>query len=244
VSIYRLLIEYDGRELHGWQVQPGLPTVQGNLEDALSILLRRRVAVVGAGRTDAGVHARGQVAHFVCDQRLDTHRLRRSLNGILPRSIRVLNSARAPDDFHARYSAVRRLYRYFVATEPRSLDAHARVYVRPAPDFVQMNRAADHLRGRHDFTSFCKATSETQNRVCVVTRLGWIEEARPGDWFFEIEADRFLHGMVRTVVGTLLQVGRSTREPSEVAEILASRDRRMAGPTAPPGGLVLERVTY
>ena len=241
---YRLLIEYDGSSFHGWQVQPNGPTVQKALEDALKTILRTPVSVVGSGRTDAGVHARGQVAHFGFDGDLDAFKLTRSLNGILPNSIAVLASEQAPDTFHARYDAIRRTYFYYVASKPRALDHSLRWELRPPPDFDLMNEATQALIGTRDFDSFCITQSETKNRVCSIERAEWVEEVRSNDWRFEIAADRFLHGMVRTIVGTLVEIGRGKRPPDDMDTIIAARNRRAAGKAAPAHGLILECVDY
>jgi tRNA pseudouridine38-40 synthase len=184
------------------------------------------------------------VAHFATAAPVDVARLRRALNGLLPPTVVVLDLAPAPDGFHARYDAVRRLYHYRVATAPRALDRHVRWTLHPPPDFDGMNAAARALLGRHDFSAFCITQSETTNRVCTVERAVWMPEERPGDWRFEIAADRFLHGMVRAVVGTLVQIGRGKRDSDALRDVLAARDRRAAGPAAPAHGLVLERVDY
>lgn len=241
---YRMLIEYEGTTFHGWQVQPGRPTVQEALEDALEVALRVRPSVVGSGRTDAGVHARGQMAHFVTEQPVDTYRLFRSLNGILPGQIAVLGLEIAPEGFHARYSARSRRYHYYVSTKPRAIDRHVRCLIMPSPDFHAMNEAAAYLVGTHDFDAFCRVQSATVNRVCTISRAGWVAEEREGDWRFEIVADRFLHGMVRAIVGTLVEVGHGKRSPDDLPRLIASADRRKAGAAAPAHGLVLEHVGY
>lgn len=241
---YRLLIEYDGTNFSGWQTQPGRRTVQETMEAALATLLKTRVGIVGSGRTDAGVHARGQVAHFTTEADLDAHRLRRGLGALVGPEVAVLACERAPDGFHARFDARRRTYRYHASTEPRALDRRTRLLLRPDPDFDVMNDAAHGLLGTHHFGAFCRTQSDTQNRVCTVETAIWEPEERPGDWCFRIAADRFLHGMVRAVVGTLLDVGRGKRPADELPGILASQDRRRAGAAAPPHGLVLERVDY
>ena len=240
----RLLIEYDGTDFRGWQTQREGPTVQGAVEAALATALREPVGVVGSGRTDAGVHARGQVAHFVTEAPVDARRLRASLNGLLPPAVVVLAAEAAADGFHARYDARQRHYRYLASTGPRALDRRTRAFLHPALDLARMNEAAAALIGRHNFSSFCRTRSETVNRVCTVERARWAAGTRPGDLTFEVSADRFLHGMVRALVGTLAEVGRGRRAPAELADVLAAHDRRAAGPAAPACGLCLDRVDY
>ena len=244
-----MLIEYDGRPFNGWQVQPDQPTIQEAVQNAMAIVFRREVAVVGSGRTDAGVHARGQVAHFDVEDDLDVRRVAHSLNGLLRPSIVIRALEETTPEFHARYDARMRRYHYYASTEPSALERHERWYLSPTPDFDRMNEAEEYLIGRHAFDSFCRTKSETTNRVCTVYRARWVAEPsqireRPPNWRFEIVADRFLHGMVRSVVGTLAEVGRGLREPGEIASILDQRDRRFAGAAAPAHGLVLEHVVY
>jgi len=244
VQTYRMTIEYDGTDFHGWQVQPNLPSVQAALETALQTVLRTPVNVVGSGRTDAGVHARRQVAHFQTGVPVDLFRLRASLNGLLPPSVTVTALETTAQGFHARYDARLRRYHYYLSTQPRALERHLRWYLRPAPDFDAMNTAAAALLGRHNFSAFCHTRSETKNRICTIRSACFMPEDRPHDWMFVIEADRFLHGMVRAIVGTLLEIGRGRRPLNDLPRILASGDRREAGPAAPAHGLVLEQVTY
>lgn len=248
VPRYRMLIEYDGSPFCGWQVQPDQPSVQAAIEDALEVVLKHRPQLVGSGRTDAGVHARGQVAHFDASGEVDEARLRRSLNGLLPQEIVIRALERTTDDFHARYEARLRRYHYYVSVAPFALDFNRRWLLRPPPDFDLMNLAGTALLGRHDFDSFCRTQSATKNRVCTIGLARWAPEPDFGAcvsrWRFEVTADRFLHGMVRTIVGTLVEIGRGQRSPAALREVLDARDRREAGPAAPPEGLVLEHVDY
>ena len=241
---YRIKVEYDGAPYCGWQRQSGVPTVQQTLEDTLAVLLRKHTVITGAGRTDTGVHARGQVAHFVAEDPIEIRRVLHSWNGLLPTQIAVLDATAAPDRFHARFDARGRTYRYYISMHARALDAAWRETIKCTLDFDAMNIAASNLEGSHHFGAFCRVQSETKNRVCCVKWASWRAESRDGDWYFEIVADRFLHGMVRTVVGTLLEVGRGRRSPEELLTILESKDRTQAGPAAPAHGLVLESVHY
>lgn len=245
----RLDLEYDGTDFAGWQVQPGARTVQAEVERALAVLCRTPVSVVGSGRTDAGVHASGQVAHVDVPEgaaldEVALRRLGRSLAGLLPRDVALLAVRPAADAFHARFDALRRTYHYRVATQERALDRRTRVVLRPAPSFEAMNTAARAFVGAHHYGAFCRTQSETENRVCTVETAVWEPEERAGDWRFVVAADRFLHGMVRAMVGTLLMVGRETLPVDAIPGILATRDRRAAGPAAPPHGLALVRVDY
>jgi tRNA pseudouridine38-40 synthase len=247
----RLLVEYDGTGLCGWQRQDNGPTVQGHLEDALGTLLTHEVAVTGASRTDAGVHARGQVASFRTERRIPLHGIRRGVNSLLPGAIAVAEVSEAPDDFHPRFSATGKHYRYLLHTRPeRSPRWRDRAWHHPAAlDLGAMRQAAAVLIGEHDFAAF-RAAGCTAKRT--VRRIDQIEIAElpgelPGDAGLvavDVRGNAFLRNMVRIVVGTLVEVGRGRRSVGQVAEILASRDRTRAGITAPAHGLELICVRY
>ena len=241
---FKITLEYDGTNYHGWQIQPNLPTIQGTIEAAIRKVAQHDVDVIGAGRTDAGVHALGQVAHFSTTARLTAEEWHRALNGLLPVDIAVLAVEQVPETFHARFSAKSKLYRYQILTRVhRSALSRSKILHYPYPlDLESMQEASHTLVGTHDFSSFQGSPTDTDNPVCTVTRLT-IEQF--GDEIrFEVEANRFLKQMVRAIVGTLLEVGRGKLKAGEVTEILAAKDRTKAGPTATAHGLYLVRVDY
>lgn len=241
---YRLLVEYDGTDFHGWQRQPDTRTVQGEIESALLTTTRTPISVTGSGRTDAGVHARGQVAHFDLGEDVDTSRLGLSLNALTPRDIAIRGIWQTHRDFHARYDAYQRRYCYYISTLPTALDRSFRHIVRQVAEIERMNEAAKFLIAERDYSCFCLTQSETENRVCDIKTARWEKGSNEGEWHFTIAADRFLHGMVRAIVGTLLEIGRSYRSVDDLERTIESKDRRRAGAAAPACGLVLEQVYY
>ncbi len=200
--------------------------------------------MVGSGRTDAGVHATGQVVHFDLDADVEPDALQGRVNGLLPRSIAVRDVSATHAGFHARYDAVLRTYHYHVSEHPVAIGRSTRVHLRPVPDWDRMNRAALSLVRQTDFSAFCRTASATTNRICDVSRATWERMPDDGHWRFVVSADRFLHGMVRAFVGTLLEIGSGKRDEDDLQRALESRDRREAGPAAPARGLILARVDY
>lgn len=244
MSHFKLTLEYEGTAYHGWQIQPGLLTIQGLLQEALARIVGAPVPVTGAGRTDAGVHALGQVASFRADTRLDPPTLRRALNASLPRDIVVRHAEEVSPEFDARRSARSRTYRYSILCRdhPSALMARRSLYVPHLLEFAAMARAAELVVGTHDFSAFRAGTCAAGTPVRTVLQASWRPE---GDlWHFEITANAFLQHMVRILVGTLLEVGRGKHRSSHVRDVLAGRDRRRAGKTAPPHGLCLVEVHY
>ena len=244
MTTYKLLIEYDGTTYAGWQRQPDRPTIQMALEDALSQITRRPIATIAASRTDAGVHALGQVVCFQSDRPLLPHEWTRALNGVLPKTISVRQTEVAADDFHARYDAYAKTYEYRILNQPTrpALD-HLRVWQIAKPlDVNLMREASRHVLGQHDCTSFQGPNAGTKNPVCTIHQIDWLCD---GPLIrFTIQADRFLKQMVRALVGTFVEIGHGKRSTDALATILEAKDRREAGLTAPPQGLYLLRVHY
>jgi tRNA pseudouridine38-40 synthase len=240
----KLVLEYDGRDFAGWQVQPGKRTVQGEIEKALANLLGEHVALSGAGRTDTGVHARGQVASFLTDSPRRPEVIFRALNASLDRDIAVREVVGvSPDtEFHARFSAKSRTYEYRLVLSRSPLRRRYTWEVPYPLDLANMQRSARTLLGEHDFTSFTSAQAETRTKICTVRKAAWRKKG--DELVFEIEANRFLRAMVRSLVGTMVDIGRGRFKPTDMQRILSARDRSLAGKTAPPQGLCLMRVKY
>jgi tRNA pseudouridine38-40 synthase len=243
---FRLELEYDGSDFEGWQVQTAdRRTVQGALETAIARVTGQSLRVIGASRTDAGVHAEGQVVSVKIETALNAEALQRALNGTLPADVAVVTAQFAPDDFHARYSARGKLYCYRIwnGAAPSPLRAW-RAYSFPrALDVSAMSKAAELFVGRHDFAALQAAGSEVESTVRTLSRLE-IEYRAPGEILFWVEGDGFLRHMVRNLVGTLLEVGTGRRPVESMTELLAGGDRRRAGPKVPAAGLTLLRVDY
>ena len=241
----KLVIEYDGTNYHGWQVQRNGLTVQEVIEEKIAIMTRQHIPLIGSGRTDAGVHALGQVANFRTTSTIPVEGFHRGLNSLLPRDI-VIQSAEEVDlQFHAQYGAKRKTYRYVILHRevPSALFRNYSWRVPGALDVRAMEEASHLLLGKQDFTSFQGAEADTEDPVREVFQSGWSEK-EINFLHFTIEADGFLKHMVRNAVGTLVEVGKGKRSPEQFGQVLRARDRRQAGMTAPPQGLFLVEVKY
>ncbi len=239
----RATVEYDGTDFFGFQIQAERPTVQGALEDVLARLTGQAVRVLAAGRTDTGVHARGQVIAFRCEWRHSLGELQKAMNALLPESVAVVEVGEAPEDFHPRYSARSREYRYFVHNRPVRSPLRSRysLHVARPLDVEAMNRMAARIVGVHDFATFGDPTVG-EVTVREVFRSEWTQQGE--ELVYRIEANAFLRRMVRTLVTGLLWVGQGRWSEEDFMEALAARDRAVCPPPAAPNGLCLWRVTY
>ena len=244
---YFIHLAYNGMNYNGWQTQPGLPTVQETLERALSTLLREKIAVVGCGRTDTGVHASDFYAHFDVSDECgvmsdECGNLVFKLNSFLPADIAIYDIFPVAGNAHARFDAVARTYQYHVSDRrlPFRQGQYCRIYYRP--DIERMNEAARVLMEYEDFTSFAKLHTQVKTNICHLTKAEWTEE--PDGWVFTIRSNRFLRNMVRSVTGTLLDVGRGKLSIEGLREIIEKKDRCAAGTSMPACGLFLTRVEY
>lgn len=238
----KLIIEYDGTNYVGWQRQLNGPSIQKKIESVLAKITNEKVTVIGAGRTDSGVHARGQTANFFIENKMGTGELQRALNGLLPHDIVIKHTEEVDEHFSARHSAKEREYKYYISSVPTAIQ---RKFVWQAGyrlDFSLMNSVAASIIGEHDFASFCKGSQEFENHLCNVVFAEWIQQDTLT--IFTIRANRFLHGMVRSLVGTMVDVGRGLIEYNQFEKIISSKDRQLARQSVPAKGLFLEKVVY
>ena len=240
----KLVLEYDGTNYHGWQTQPNLPTIQSTIEDALEKLTQTSIQVIGAGRTDTGVHAEGQVANFHTDAQIPVIAFQKGLNAILPQDIVICSATEVSADFHARFSAISRRYRYTILNRayPSALSRQTSYFFPAAIDVTRSNQLCQSLVDKRDFSAFQKTGSDRINPICEIYEIScWKQEPYI---YIEIEADAFLRGMVRAIVGTLLKCMKNENADVQLHRILETKDRAAAGTSVPAHGLSLIEVKY
>ena len=238
----KLIVSYDGTDYCGWQVQPGKRTIEGELNKALCSLLREEIAVIGASRTDSGVHGLGNIAVFDTESRIPGEKFSYALNQRLPEDIVVNHSEEVSPDYHPRKCNSVKTYEYKIwnHTFPNPMNRRYSAFIYVPLDEVRMQQAADHLVGEHDFTSFCSAATQVESKVRTIYSLN---VRREGEMItIRVQGNGFLYNMVRIIAGTLIKVGQKAMEPERLPEILAAMDRQAAGPTAPPEGLTLVEI--
>ena len=238
----KLIVSYDGTDYCGWQVQPGKRTIEGELNKALCSLLREEIAVIGASRTDSGVHGLGNIAVFDTESRIPGEKFSYALNQRLPEDIVVNHSEEVSSDYHPRKCNSVKTYEYKIWNHPfpNPMNRRYSAFVYVPLDEVRMQQAADHLVGEHDFTSFCSAATQVESKVRTIYSL---KVSREGEMItIRVQGNGFLYNMVRIIAGTLIKVGQCAMEPEQLPGILAAMDRQAAGPTAPPEGLTLVEI--
>ena len=243
VKRYFIWLSYDGTNYHGWQVQPNGISVQGELQRVLSTLLRQNISITGAGRTDAGVHARVMAAHFDFEGDIDCQQLAYKMNRMLSGDIVISRIEEVAPDLHARFSATERTYHYYIHTRKDPFLRHYSCEIHYPLDFAAMNEAGRILTTYEDFGAFCKAHSDVKTTLCHVTRAEWIQTGE-NTWYFVITANRFLRNMVRAVVGTLVDVGRGRLSLEDFRKVIEGKKRSDAGDSMPGNALFLEDVRY
>jgi tRNA pseudouridine38-40 synthase len=239
---YKLTIQYDGTKYAGWQIQENAVTVQQKISESIEILTKEQVNLIGSGRTDAGVHALGQVANFKIEDKLDIYRFKHSLNAILPKDISVTDIQKTEESFHSRFDAKKRSYIYLISRIKSPFYNSYSWYYHERIDIPKLKNLSGLLIGEYNFTSFARKNTETENKFCQIFQINWRETKELVIFF--IEANRFLHGMVRTIVGTLLKVLFEEEGGKKLQEILNLKDREAAGEAAPSHGLFLYKVKY
>jgi tRNA pseudouridine38-40 synthase len=239
---YKLIIQYDGTRYAGWQSQQNAITIQDEISKSVSILVKHKINLIGSGRTDAGVHALGQVANFKSPENIDLQKFQYSLNALLPKDISVISVLPAGETFHSRFSAKKRTYLYLISKRKSPFYRMYSYLYNSNLDVNRLNTLSGVLYGEKDFTSFSKVNTEIENKVCTVYSAKW--RTTKDLYLFFIEANRFLHGMVRTIMGTLLYSMKNDLVSSEIERIIMSKDRQEAADAAPAKGLFLYKVKY
>lgn len=235
-------IAFNGSLFHGWQKQPDAISVQQTLEDALSTLLRTPITIVGAGRTDTGVHANQLYAHLDCKEDLTTANWQYRINAFLPKTIAINQILLVNKEAHARFDATARTYKYYLSTAKNPFTFEFAHTLKKTPDFNLMNQAAAMLLGQQDFKCFSRSNTDVKTYICHITHAEWKQEG--AQWVFTITADRFLRNMVRAIVGTLLDIGLNKKSLADFKEIIKNKDRTQAGASAPAKGLFLHKIDY
>ncbi len=239
---YKCVVEYDGTDFCGWQVQPNLRTVQGEIEKAASKMAKSPVKVIAAGRTDAGVHAVGQMVSIRIDRDWTADVVRKGVNSLLPPDILIKQCKRVPDGFNARFDAISRQYRYQIYTGRSALKRNRFWCIETEFEFDKLAELASSVSGEHDFGSFCVLKSQKESNICRVTKSCWTK--RGNEYTFHVVANRFLHGMVRSLVGTMVKVAGGQLSESQFRRLLSKPHRSAQVFTAPPQGLTLVKVKY
>lgn len=239
---YKLTIQYDGTKYSGWQIQAGSKTIQQTITESIGIVTGQQVNLIGSGRTDSGVHALGQAANFRIEEKLDLYKFKYSLNSILPKDISVIDTMEVPENFHARYDAKRRKYFYlFIKYKSPFYELYSYRYFYNL-DCNFLNSLSKSFLGEKDFTSFSRKATEMEEKDCIVYDAAWKETK--GFVLFFIEANRFLHGMVRTIIGTLLFAQKNNYDEKYIGEIFSAENREAASEAVPARGLFLYKVKY
>jgi len=239
---YKLIIQYDGTNYAGWQTQAGSKTVQQTITEGIKTITGKNINLIGSGRTDAGVHALGQTANFKTESDLDINKFKYSLNSVLPKDISIIEAQRVSEEFHARYDAISRKYLYlFIKHKSPFYEPFAYRYFYNL-DSDYLNRLSKYLVGEKDFTSFARKSSEPEDKNCTIFNAHWSE--RKGFVFFYIEANRFLHGMVRTIIGTLMNAQKNNYDQKYIIDVLIAKNREAAAEAVPAKGLFLFKVKY
>lgn len=239
---YKMILQYDGTGYSGWQIQENAKTIQQEIINAIKIILKEEVNLIGSGRTDAGVHALGQVANFRSEKEIDLYKFQFSLNSILPQDISVLSIEKVRESFHSRFDAKKRSYIYLISQFKSPFYKNYSFFYPQKIDLEILSDLSKLFLGRKNFSSFCKKKSEVENKFCEVNEISWSNQF---DLIvFKVSADRFLHGMVRAIVGTLLKALKMEKPEEYIQEVFRSEDREFAGEAVPAKGLFLYKVEY